>query len=188
MLSDRSQQWALKLSIITKTLWKTCFKRNMQWIQWLLTESCANSKEVLKKLDILLLLPRHDTEPKCFCSRACFILFRKSQYHSTFQSTYRGVFIIHSTVYDWGFLQKQLTAKNRQLFSQRSSIAGVRLGSKYVSDLKHCVTLLCVGDAVRFLVNVTNIWILGINFVNEKSETPRMKQVRIFWLSRSLSR
>ena len=174
--------------LLPKPWEKHASKETCSEVQWLLTESCANSKEVLKKLDILLLLPRHDTEPKCFCSRACFILFRKSQYHSTFQSTYRGVFITHSTVYDWGFLQKQLTAKNRLLFSQRSSIAGVRLGSKYVSDLKHCVTLLCVGDAVRFLVNATNIWILGINFVNEKSETPRMKQVRIFWLSRSLSR
>ena len=35
----------------------------------------------------------------------------------------------------WSFFAKQLTASSRQLFSQKSSIADVRLGSKYASEI-----------------------------------------------------
>ena len=43
----------------------------------------------------------------------------------------RGVFRTQLNIYDEAFLQKQLTTKSRQVFSQKSSIVDVRLSSKY---------------------------------------------------------
>ena len=47
-----------------------------------------------------------------------------------------GVCRIQSNIYDEAFLQKQLTAKSRLLFPQKSSIVDGRVGSKYVTG-KH---------------------------------------------------
>ena len=46
----------------------------------------------------------------------------------------RGVIRTQSNIYDGVSFRKQLTAFNRSLFSQKSPIANVRLGSKYVSE------------------------------------------------------
>ena len=46
---------------------------------------------------------------------------------------FRGVFRTQSNIYDEAFLQKYRTAFKHQLFSQKSPITGVRMGSKYVS-------------------------------------------------------
>ena len=44
---------------------------------------------------------------------------------------HRVVFRTQLDIYDTAFLQKQLTAKNCELFPQKSSIADVWLGSEY---------------------------------------------------------
>ena len=47
--------------------------------------------------------------------------------------SWRIIFRTHSNVYDEAFLQKQITAFSRWIFSQRSSFVDVWLGSKYAS-------------------------------------------------------
>ena len=46
----------------------------------------------------------------------------------------RGVFRTHSNIYHGAFLRKHLTAFIRWLFSWKSSIVNVELGSKYASE------------------------------------------------------
>ena len=47
----------------------------------------------------------------------------------------RGVFRTKSNIYDEAFLQKWLTTKSYSLFSQKSCIVDLRLGSKYASAM-----------------------------------------------------
>ena len=51
----------------------------------------------------------------------------------TKQGIHRSVFRSESNIYVGAFLQKQLTAKTRKLFTQKRSIVDLRLASKYAS-------------------------------------------------------
>ena len=62
---------------------------------------------------------------------------------------YKGEFIrTQSNIYDEAFLRKQFTAKNRELFSQKSFIVDVRLHTKYRSPIYHELPLINIWDQV----------------------------------------
>ena len=69
--------------------------------------------------------------------------------HYITKPEYKGEFIrTQSNIYDEAFLRKQFTAKNRELFSQKSFIVDVRLHTKYPSSIYHELPLINIWDQV----------------------------------------